>query len=160
MYTTKALLDMHERSHRSLQKLLEHCRQFKEEKLNSELAGFGSPTIRLQFHHGIGAEEYWIGVLQGRVFADDNDAAYPNIDSLEVYRRRVYRVTDNYLITTPGGELNKARKMMTWGNKEKILIPALVYLRTLTHLYHHQGQILAMCRLLGKPAGGMDFPLD
>jgi uncharacterized damage-inducible protein DinB len=160
MYTTEALLDLHERSHRSLQKLLEHCSQFKSEELNRELAGFGYPTIRLQFHHEIGAEEYWIGVLQGRVFADDNDAAYPTIKSLEDYRQRVYQVTDKYLITTPSKELNTARKMMTWGNKEKILTPALVYLRTMTHLFHHQGQILAMCRLLGKPGSGMDFPIN
>jgi uncharacterized damage-inducible protein DinB len=35
-----------------------------------------------------------------------------------------------------------------------------VLLRTITHLYHHIGQVSAMCRLLGKPIPGSDFPPD
>jgi len=31
-------------------------------------------------------------------------------------------------------------------------------MRTLTHFFHHQGQIAAMCRLLGKPVSGLDYP--
>jgi hypothetical protein len=49
--------------------------------------------------------------------------------------------------------------MTTWGNKERVLTPALVILRIVTHLYQHQGPVVAMCRLLGKPCPGLDFPL-
>jgi uncharacterized damage-inducible protein DinB len=160
MYTNDALLDLHERTHRSLQKLLGHCQPLTTEELNRAMNGFGYPSIRLQFHHQIGAEEYWIGVLQGRVEADENDAAYPTLASLEKYRQRVFSVTEDYLHRTLQEDLNTSRKMLTWGNKEKLLMPAHVFMRTLTHHYQHQGQILAMCRLLGKPASGMDFPLS
>ncbi|RPJ47721.1 MAG: hypothetical protein EHM19_02740, partial [Candidatus Latescibacterota bacterium] len=57
-------------------------------------------------------------------------------------------------------ELNEALAMTTWGNKRRVLAPAHVVLRTATHLYHHQGQVVAMCRLSGKPAAGLDFPID
>ncbi|MBK9305322.1 MAG: hypothetical protein IPM94_16040 [bacterium] len=30
----------------------------------------------------------------------------------------------------------------------------------LTHVFHHQGQLTAMCRLLGRPSEGLDYPLD
>ena len=33
--------------------------------LDQELEGFGYPSIRLQLHHVIGAEQYWVGVLRG-----------------------------------------------------------------------------------------------
>ena len=40
------------------------------------------------------------------------------------------------------------------------LAPAHVILRTQTHVFHHMGQLAAMCRLLGHPIPqGMDFPL-
>lgn len=50
--------------------------------------------------------------------------------------------------------------MMTWGNREKTLAPQHVVLRVLTHVFHHQGQLAAMCRLLGRPCEGLDYPLD
>lgn len=159
MYTAEALLDLHERAHRGLQRLLAHCRQLSAEELDRELPGFGYPSIRLQLYHVIGAEEYWIGVLKGSFDAEDREADHPAVESLEAYRQQVAAATDQYLRAASREELNTARTMLTWQNKERLLIPALVFMRTLTHIYQHQGQILAMCRLLGKPAAGLDFPI-
>jgi uncharacterized damage-inducible protein DinB len=50
--------------------------------------------------------------------------------------------------------------MITWRGEKKILVPAHVIIRTQVHIYHHQGQILAMCRLLGRPANGFDYPIE
>jgi uncharacterized damage-inducible protein DinB len=161
MYTKEALLDLHERAHRSLRKLLAHCTQLSAESLDRKLEGFGYPTVRLQLHHVIGAEEYWIGVLQGKILADDNDADFPTVATLGTYRERVAHVTREYLEAVSQSELNTAREMITWQGTKRELVPALVVLRPLTHLYQHQGQVLAMCRLLGMPGpNGLDFPVD
>jgi uncharacterized damage-inducible protein DinB len=138
---------------------MDHCRQLSTGELQRELPGFGYPTVQLQLHHEIGAEEYWIGVLKRHFEVRDDEADYPTIDSLEEYRQRVFSTTAEYLRGASTEELNTARMMMTWGNKERLLIPAHVIMRTQTHIYQHQGQILAMCRLMGKPAAGMDFPI-
>lgn len=159
MYTAAALLDLHERAHRNFSALLRHCGALPAAELDRKLDGFGYPSIRLQIHHVIGAEEYWVGVLHGRVEADDNDAAYPTIESLEAYRQRVAGVTSRYLEDASPEELNTARPMMTWGNREQVLAPARVILRVTTHIYHHQGQVAAMCRLLGHPVEGINFPI-
>ncbi len=43
---------------------------------------------------------------------------------------------------------------------DSTIFPAHVILRTQTHLFHHMGQITAMCRLLGHPIPpGIDFPV-
>lgn len=160
MYTSEALLDLHERAHRSLRKLLAHCRQLSSDELNRELPGFGHPTVQLQLHHVIGAEEYWVGVLKGSFEVRDDEADYPTTAKLEEYRQRVCSVTEEYLRATSTEELNTPCKMMTWGDKERMLTPSLVILRPMTHIYQHQGQILAMSRLMGKPVAGLDFPLD
>jgi uncharacterized damage-inducible protein DinB len=159
MYTSEALLDIHERAHRNLTALLAHCRGLELEEMHRALTGFGYPSVQLQLHHAIGAEKYWIGVLNGRVDADDDSPDYPTISSLEVYRESVFAASEAYLRDASAGELNTAHPMMTWGDKERVLTPAHVVMRTVTHLYHHQGQILAMCRLMGKPCSGLDFPL-
>lgn len=159
MYTSEALRDLHDRVHRSLAKLLAHCRQLTVEELNRAVPGFGYPSVRLQLHHEIGAEEYWIGVLQGRPDAEDNDDAYPTVESLERYREQVAGRTAAHVRASSPEELNTPRLMRTWQGKEQLLMPAHVLLRTQMHIFHHQGQIVAMCRLLGKPAAGLDFPL-
>ena len=127
--------------------------------MNRSLEGFGYPTIRLQLHHEISAQEYWLSVLHGRMVAEETEHLYPTIESLEAYRTRVAGAIADYLRGASAAELNTARPMTTWGGGVKSLMPAHVILRTLTHLYHHQGQVVAMCRLLGKPTSGLDFPL-
>jgi uncharacterized damage-inducible protein DinB len=154
------LIDINERAHSSFKKLLDHCRQFSVDEINREFEGFGYPTLRLQLYHILGAQEYWIGVLQGRMDADENDPLYPTIESLERYHEQIFKMTQEYLHGASMDEVSTPRKMMTWQNIERTLIPAHVIMRTVTHLYQHQGQIMALCRLLGKPVErGMDFPI-
>ena len=160
MYAQQALLDIHERGHRSLRQCVDHCRVLKDEELDRELDGFGYATVRRQLHHAIGAERYWITVARGCMDASEDEADAVSIDVLESFRQSVGEATREYLRETPDGELNAPRKMTTWGGHEKMLAPAHVILRTQTHLFHHMGQIAAMCRLLGHPIPpGMDFPL-
>ncbi|MFN8178937.1 MAG: DinB family protein [bacterium] len=160
MHAPEALRDIHDRAHHSQIGLLRHCRALTAVELNRQVPGFGDGTVRLQFRHAISAEEYWLGVIRGDFRIDDDEAAYPTVEALEAYRARVYALTEEYLRGCPVESLNAARPMRTWSGKEPVLVPAHVILRTVTHLYHHQGQIAAMCRILGKPIPeGLDFPL-
>ena len=116
-------------------------------------------TEEVGLHHALAGQKYWIGVLQGRMDVDDDSDAHFTMDDMMVYRDSVLRATEQYLCGASTEELSTARPMITWGNIEKVLIPAHVVIRTLTHLFQHQGQVAAMCRLLGKPIGpGMDYP--
>ena len=160
MYTAEALADLHERGHRNVRKRVEHCGRLDAEQVDREIAGFGHPSVRLQLIHAIGAEAYWIGVLEGRMDAQDRDGVLLTIASVAAWRDAVAAATDAYLRAASSRELNTPRTMTTFGGKERTLVPAHVVLRTLTHLYHHQGQVVAMCRLLGSPAAGLDFPVD
>jgi uncharacterized damage-inducible protein DinB len=161
MYSTSAVLDMHERAHRSLERLIQHCGQLSAEEIDRELPGFGFPSIRQQLEHMIGAEEYWVRVIRGRYTEDESAAEHLTVAAIEDYRRRVAEATNEYLRVSSEEELNGAREMLTWPNKLRMLVPAQVVVRTLTHIFQHQGQVLAMCRLLGRPgSAGLDFPLD
>jgi len=160
MFTAPGLLEFCRRSHQSFDKLLEHCHSLSSKELNREFGGFGYPSVKLQLHHAIAGQKYWIGVLQGRMDVDDDPDAHFTMDDMIAYRDSVRRVTELYLSEAQAEELITARPMITWGNVEKVLIPAHVVIRTLTHLYHHQGQVAVICRLLGRPVeAGMDYPI-
>jgi uncharacterized damage-inducible protein DinB len=158
MYTSEVLSDMHERGHRSLAKLLVHCAQFSAEEIDHHIPGFDEYTLRLRLHHIIGCEQYWIGVLRGVVHDEEADG-YPDIAALQAYRERIFSDTEDYLRGASEQELNTPRPMTTWGDAQHELVPARVVLRTVTHIYHHLGQVLVMCRVMGKPGDRMDFPL-
>ena len=160
MYTIEAVTDVHDRCHRSLSKLMEHCRKLTQDEFDRTLDGFGYGTVRLQIHHIIGAQKYWLSVVQHCMDADENDADYPTIAALEAFRLEVYTTTQKYLGAASDEVLNSPQEMQIWGGKRPTLVPARVLMRTQTHIFHHMGQITAMCRLLGKPVpSGMDFSL-
>jgi uncharacterized damage-inducible protein DinB len=161
MFTQSILSDIHRRAHQSLEKLMAHCRQLSPEELHrGVIDGFGEPSVQSQLHHVITAERYWVGVLEGRMEADDDRADFPTVDSLEKLRQKVFAIGEEYLRGASEAELNTPRPMMTWGNKERVLIPAHVFLRPQMHIYHHFGQVAVMCRIMGKPIPpGMDYPI-
>jgi uncharacterized damage-inducible protein DinB len=159
MLTPEALLEIHDRAHRNLKSYLAHCRPLDPEALDRTMPEFSGASIRLQLHHAIGAERYWIGVLQGRVDADDDAHLYPTIESLEGYRETTFDATQAYLRSASREELNTPRPMRTWKNEEHVLHPGHVVMRTITHIYHHQGQIASMLRILGNPSPGFNYPI-
>jgi uncharacterized damage-inducible protein DinB len=140
--------------------LLEHCAGFSDADQVREMEGFGYGTLRLQFDHVIGAERYWVGVLNGVVDVEEHESNRCSMEALRAFRERVTATTTGYLDGTTDEDLNRSRPLDTWNRKQVDLVPALVILRTQTHLFQHKGQIAAMCRLLGRPVpDGLDFPL-
>ena len=160
MFDAADLRGLHARAHRNVAALLEHCGGFSQEELDREFEGFGIPSVRAQLHHALGAEKYWIGVLEGRIDVEEDPADAASVEALEAFRARIFDVTDAYLAGASPETLNTVRPLATWGGAVKDLVPAHVFLRTFAHLYHHQGQVTALCRLLGRPTGGLDYPLD
>ena len=159
MHTPEDLLDIHSRAHQSLAKLLDHLETMDAELLDKPLDGFGYPTIREQVHHQLGAERYWVSVLQGAMNADEDLDAYPTVAALRDLQASVIETTRGWLASMGREDLSSPSLMDTWSEKQVSLVPAHVLLRTQTHIFHHLGQVVAMCRLLGSPVHGLDFPV-
>lgn len=161
MYTRAALLDVHERTQRSLTGFLDHLATLPPEDPGRTIEAFGEGSIAERVAHVIGAERYWVGVLRGEILVDEDPADAATVDALRAFRDRVAAATIAWLEAATEEELNTARPMRTWRGEERLLVPARVILRTQTHAWHHLGQVAVMCRLLGRPApAGLDFPLD
>jgi uncharacterized damage-inducible protein DinB len=52
--------------------------------------------------------------------------------------------------------------MISDPGQTRLLRPADVIMRVVTHIFNHQGQVLAMCRSLGTPNHmiDLDYPVD
>src|SRR5262249_31367758 len=132
------------------------------EELHRPLAGFGFPTILKQLEHTIGAEVYWQTVV---IRGYTEEATLPPLEdaaAVETFRQLTALTTRAYLERAGAAELNTPRQMISDPGQTRRLRPADVILRIVTHIFNHEGQVLAMCRTLGKPNEiyDLDYPLD
>ena len=157
MYNPAALLDVHARAHESLRRLVVFCGGLTGDELGRAVTGFGFPTVLGQLEHTIGAEVYWQTVVT-RGYTEE--ATLPDLRDLaavEVFRQQTAAVTRSYLEGVSEAELNSPREMISDPGETRLLRPADVIMRVVTHIFNHQGQILAMCRSIGKPNDEIDL---
>jgi uncharacterized damage-inducible protein DinB len=161
MYSAEALRDIHARGHESLRRLVAFCRTLTGEELRRPLAGFGMPTVLRQLEHTIGAEVYWQTVLTRGYTEEATLPPLPDLAAMEAFRGHTASTTQSYLTGATPAELNASREMISDPGQTRVLRPADVILRIVTHIYNHQGQVLAMCRAMGKPndTHDLDYPI-
>jgi uncharacterized damage-inducible protein DinB len=162
MYDRDALLDIHGRAHESLRRLITFCGTLTTDKLHQSLSGFGFPTILRQLEHTIGAEGYWQTVVTRGYSEEATLPALPDLAAIEAFREHTASATRAYLEGATEAELNTPRLMISDPGQTRLLRPADVILRVVTHIFNHQGQVLAVCRSMGKPNDtvDLDYPVD
>ena len=161
MYNAATLSDIHARAHESLRRLIVFCGDLTDDELRRRLPAFGMPTVHRQLEHTIGAEVYWQTVITTGYSEEATLPALPDLAAMEAFRERTASVTRDYLTQATAAELNTTREMISDPGKTRVLRPADVILRVVTHMFNHQGQVLAMCRAIGKPntRRDLDYPL-
>jgi uncharacterized damage-inducible protein DinB len=162
MYNREALLDIHTRAHESLRRLIVFCGRLTEDELRQPVNGFGFPTVLRQLEHTLGAELYWQTVV---IRGYTEEATLPllrDVADIEAFRQQTASTTRSYLERASDAELSSTRVMISDPGETRLLRPADVIMRVVTHIFNHQGQILAMCRAIGKPNDEMDvdYPVD
>ena len=162
MYDSDSLLDIHARAHESLRRLMAFCGTLTADELDRPLAGFGFPTVLRQLRHTIGAEVYWQTVVTRGYSEEATMPALPDLAAIETFREQTASVTRSYLERATEAELNAPRLMISDPGQTRLLRPADLILRVVTHIFNHQGQVLAMCRSMGKPNEtiDLDYPVD
>ena len=162
MYNAEVLLDVHARAHRSLHGLIAFCGTLRTDELLRQLPGFGFPTVLRQLVHTIGAEVYWQTVVTRGYSEEATLPDLPHLAAIEAFREQTASATRSYLERASEAELNTPRLMISDPGQTRLLRPADVIVRVVTHIFSHQGQVLAMCRSIGKPndTHDLDYSLD
>jgi uncharacterized damage-inducible protein DinB len=162
VYDAATLEDIHRRAHESLRRLISFCGALSEDGLVRPLTGFGFPTILRQLTHTIGAEVYWQTVVTTGYREEATLPPLTDLAAIETFRARTADYTRAYLAGASEAELNTVRVMISDPGQTRRLRPADVIMRVVTHIFNHQGQVLAMCRAIGKPneTQDLDYPMD
>jgi uncharacterized damage-inducible protein DinB len=162
MYNAETLLDIHTRAHESLRRLIVFCDDLTDDELRRPLAGFGFPTVIGQLEHTIGAEVYWQTVVTSGYAEEATLPHLRDVAAIEAFRQQTASTTRAYLERASETELNSPREMISDPGQTRLLRPADVIMRVVTHIFNHQGQVLAMCRTLGKPndSHDLDYSVD
>jgi uncharacterized damage-inducible protein DinB len=159
MFTRDGLLRYHELAHEGLRKLLDHVQTLEQAKFRQPMEGFACPSVRAQLVHLLDCEYSWVLGIQGK---GDTPYNWEHADDLQTpadlaaHREWVEGQTRAWLEGETDEALNQPRNVTEMG-KTYAGLPAEMVLHLMTHAYHHKGQTVAMCRLLGHPAPMTDM---
>jgi uncharacterized damage-inducible protein DinB len=137
--------------------LLDHLSTVPTADYVKEVPGFGFPTLRAQVVHILNCEGFWVHTLQAFPFKDQDPTAWPTVSDARVLQREVSVKTLDYLSGLSEQQLNAITELRFPDGDTAVPTPALVLHHVLTHAFHHKGQIVAMCRILGYPAPDTDL---
>ena len=157
MFTLDGVRKLHGWTHASLDLVLDHLSAIPADDYAKELPGFGSSTLRQQVIHVFNCEGFWIHTLQGLRFVDRTAASCPAVSDARLLKQEVRAGTLAYLSGLTDVQLNTDTKLHFPDGDTAVRTPALILHHVLTHAFHHKGQIVAMCRVLGYPAPDTDL---
>ena len=157
MFTLDGIRQLHRWTHLCFDRTLDHLATLPAADYTRDVPGFGSPNIRAQVVHNINCEAFWIHVLQGLPYTDEEPAHFPTVADARAFKNRVTAQTLSYLSTLTDQQLNIPTTLRFPDGDTATRTPALILHHMLTHAFHHKGQIVAMCRILGHPAPDTDL---
>lgn len=157
MFTLPGIRQFHGWTHASLGLLLDHLSTIPATAYVKEVPGFGFPTIRAQMIHLLKCEGFWIHTLQALPFDDQDPAHWPTVSDARRLQSEVSMRTLNYLSSLSEERLVASTELHFPDGDIAVRTPALILHHVLTHAFHHKGQIVSMCRILGYPAPDTDL---
>ena len=157
MFTLDGVRKFHGWTHASLDMVLDHLSEMTANDYGREVSGFGFRTLREQTIHIFNCEGAWIHILQGLRYVDRTPQECPLVADARLLQKEVSQATHGYLSTLTNQQLNADTELHFPDGDIAVRTPALVLHHVLTHAFHHKGQIVAMCRVLGRPAPDTDL---
>jgi uncharacterized damage-inducible protein DinB len=157
MFTLDGIRKFHAWTHASLTLLFDHLATLSAEDYARELPGFGYPSIRAQVVHLLGCELRWVNRLRGIANEPWHDGRWPAIADARVLQSETRARTLDYLSGLTDAQINSNTTLHFPDGDTAVRTPALILHHVFTHAFHHKGQIVAMCRILGNPAPDTDL---
>ena len=157
MFTLDGIRRFHFWTHDCLSLVLDHLSTIPAGKYTAELPDFGFRTLREQVIHIFNCEGFWIHTIQGLKFNDRNPKDCPSVADARLLQREMSDQTLAYLSGLTSEQLNGDTELRFPDGDIAVRTPAFILHHVLTHAFHHKGQIVAMCRVLGHPAPDTDL---
>jgi uncharacterized damage-inducible protein DinB len=157
MFTLDGIRKFHTWTHASLKLLFDHLVILPESDYVKDLPGFGYASVHAQVIHILGCEARWVRRLRLQPAGSWDPARWPALADARALQRDVATQTLSYLSDLTDHQLNASTTLYFPDGSTANRTPALVLHHVFTHAFHHKGQIVAMCRILGHPAPDTDL---
>ena len=157
VFTVEGIRRFHSWTHSCLSLLLDHVATIPAGEYTQELAGFGAASVRNQVIHAFNCEGFWVQLLQGLAYEDRAPAECPTVAEARRLQEEVRQRTEGYFSRVSDQQINAGMELHFPDGDVAVRTPALVLHHVFTHAFHHKGQIVAMCRILGYPAPDTDL---
>jgi uncharacterized damage-inducible protein DinB len=157
VFTIDGIRKLHGWTHASLDLVLTHLSTLPSNDYVREVSGFGFATLRDQAVHIFNCEGFWVSTLQGTEYANRTVADCPDLGAVRLMQKQVIHSTHAYLSSLTDQQLDDDTELRFSDGDVCVRTPAFILHHVLTHAFHHKGQIVGMCRLLGHPAPDTDL---
>lgn len=157
MFTLAGIRKFHAWTHASLTLLFDHLETLPAGDYAQEVNGFGYASIRAQVIHLLGCEIRWVNRLRQIPNAAWDYTRWPAVSDARTLQREAQTRTLDYFSGLTDEQLNTKTTLHFPDGDTAVRTPALVLHHVFTHAFHHKGQIVAMCRILGHPAPDTDL---
>jgi len=157
MFTLDGIRQLHRWTHLCLGRAFDHVATIPAAAYAKDVPGFGPPNLHAQVIHSINCEAFWVHMLQGLPFTVHDPAHFPAVADARALESKVSADTMSYLAGLTDRQLNTPTELRFPDGDLAVRRPALILHHMLTHAFHHKGQIVAMCRILGYPARDTDL---
>jgi uncharacterized damage-inducible protein DinB len=157
MFSKEGVLAFHGWTQVSYGILFRHAALLPHEAFVRSLDGFGFPTVRDQLLHIAICEDFWVTIANGREFIEWDHQSFHDAPAIFTAYQPVAARTREWISGMTTEELLQPRKVLFSEGNSALVAPAPMLHHVLTHGYHHKGQIVAMCRILGYPAPETDL---
>jgi uncharacterized damage-inducible protein DinB len=126
--------------------LFEYCHQIQTTDFVSENSTFGKGSIRNLLVHIANCYEFWV-IKQG-MGKDIHFTSYSSQHTIEDIQK-LYQETDAYMEEFIQNAVWDKPLTIITSDKTVIATPLKLFTHTITHEFHHKGQILSLSRHLG-----------
>ena len=157
VFTVDGIRKFHSWTHSCITVVLDHLSTIPTGNYTSEVPGFGFPTLREQVIHIFNCEGFWVHALQGLTYRDRNPAGCSSVTDARLLQREIGEQTRVYVSGLTDEQISSNTELRYPDGELAVRTPAFVIHHVLTHAFHHKGQIVAMCRVLGHPAPDTDL---
>ena len=130
--------------------LLDYCAGIRNLDLFKPVDEFNGNSIIKLLVHNANVYLHWLQYFDQQYAGEYfNDEEIESVEDLKAIYAQADGVVSNFIIKYKGNYLQTFSKRTSSGNKLVTTTPLQLFTHTITHEFHHKGQILTMSRLLG-----------
>ncbi|WP_181350890.1 DinB family protein [Thalassobacillus sp. CUG 92003] len=132
------------------EQLFRFCEGIDEQDYTKEIAGFGWGSIRNLHGHVAECYQSWLGRFGLKDASLPRDSSHiVHVKEMRALFTEVDALVDRFFAAYDGAYQTEISGTVSWQEAEESLSVLWLMTHTITHEFHHKGQIVSMARQLG-----------